>query len=351
MADEWPRGLDFHQVVWHTAEVLYRFDFAAHIEGAMTSTITCRANVVAWRHALCHALCAMIIAAALCGCSARQYALNRSADALAGSGSSFATDDDPELIRDAAPFSLKLMDSVLAETPTHVGLLTAAAKSYTQYAYVFVQQEGEVLEDTDVARAAARFDRARKLYARARDYALRGLEAAHPGISSALASNPRAALARTTRDDVALLYWGAVATGAWIGLSKDTPAAVAQLPVVEAMIDRALALDESWDAGAIHTFLIAFEDNRAQRAANPAAAARKHFERAVALSQGMQAGPYVAFAESVAVTAQDRAQFKGLLKQALAIDVNARPQWRLANVVMQRRSRWLLSRTDQLFAQ
>lgn len=313
----------------------------------MTSVPTGKSVTSAWYRTLL----AMMIAATVCGCSVRQYALNRSADTLAGSGSSFATDDDPELIRDAAPFSLKLMDSVLAETPTHVGLLTAAAKNYTQYAYVFVQQDGEVLEDTDVARAAGRFERARGLYARAREYALRGLEAAHPGIASALAKDPRSALTRTSRDDVALLYWGAVATAAWIGLSKDSPAAIGQLPVVEAMIDRAIALDESWDAGAIHTFLIAFEGSRAQRAADPTVAARKHFERTVALSQGLQAGPYVALAESVAVSAQDRAQFEALLKQALAIDVNARPQWRLANVVMQRRARWLLWRKEQLFAQ
>jgi predicted anti-sigma-YlaC factor YlaD len=297
------------------------------------------------------ALLAPMVAAALCGCAVRQYAINRAADTLAASGTSFAADDDPELIRDAAPFSLKLMDSVLEETPTNVGLLTAAARNYTQYAYAFVQQDGEALEDTDVARAAARFERARGLYARARDYGLRGLEAAHPGIGVMLESNPRSALVQATRSDVPLLYWSAVATGAWISLSKDNPSAVARLPLVEAFIDRALTLDESWDAGAIHTFLITYEASRAQRKADPVVSARKHFERAVALSHGQQAGPYVAFAESVAVSLQNRAQFEKLLKQALAVDVNARPQWRLANVIMQRRARWLLSRTEQLFAQ
>ena len=33
----------------------------------------------------------------------------------------------------------------------------------------------------------------------------------------------------------------------------------------------------------------------------------------------------------------------------LAIDVDARPEWRLANLIMQRRARWLLSREDDLF--
>jgi predicted anti-sigma-YlaC factor YlaD len=33
------------------------------------------------------------------------------------------------------------------------------------------------------------------------------------------------------------------------------------------------------------------------------------------------------------------------------VNADAAPQWRLANIVMQRRARWLLARTDQLFAE
>ena len=58
-----------------------------------------------------HALWVVLLASMLAGCSVRQYALNQAADALAKSGNSFASDDDLALIRDAAPFSLKLLDS------------------------------------------------------------------------------------------------------------------------------------------------------------------------------------------------------------------------------------------------
>ncbi|MBI4623896.1 MAG: hypothetical protein HY736_11860, partial [Verrucomicrobia bacterium] len=83
-------------------------------------------------------------------------------------------------------------------------------------------------------------------------------------------------------------------------------------------------------------------------AGEPAARARRHFERAMELNAGGQAGPLVNLAEAVAVAKQDRAEFQSLLKRALAIDPDARPEWRLANLVMQRRARWLLSRTDEL---
>jgi predicted anti-sigma-YlaC factor YlaD len=65
----------------------------------------------------------------------------------------------------------------------------------------------------------------------------------------------------------------------------------------------------------------------------------------------MQAAPYVALAESVAIPEQNRAEYTALLGRALAIDVNTRPEWRLMNLIMQRRARLLLDRTDEFFAE
>src|SRR5262245_37116211 len=56
------------------------------------------------------------------GCSVRKFAVKKIGDALASSGTTFAADDDPQLVREAVPFSLKLIESLLAETPRHQGL-------------------------------------------------------------------------------------------------------------------------------------------------------------------------------------------------------------------------------------
>ena len=63
------------------------------------------------------------------------------------------------------------------------------------------------------------------------------------------------------------------------------------------------------------------------------------------------ASPLVSFAEAVSVSKQNRAEFQMLLHKALAIDPDARPEWRLSNLVMQRRARWLLKQIDQLFVE
>ena len=263
------------------------------------------------------------------GCSVREYALRSVGDALAAGGDAYASDEDIELVGAATPFGLKTIESLLAEVPDHQGLLLAAVRGFTQYAYVYVQLPAEEAMERDVAQAYAQQARARRLYVRARDYGLRGLAIAP--------------------EDVSLLYWTALAWAAAISLSRDEPATLAGLPEVEALVRRAQALDADYDHGALRTFLIGYEMSRPNAGPDREKLAREHFARAVALSGGAQAAPYVSLAESVCVEARARREFETLLESALAIDPGARPEWRLANLVMQRRARNLLARADEFF--
>jgi predicted anti-sigma-YlaC factor YlaD len=285
----------------------------------------------------------------LTGCSVRRMAINRLGDALASQGTTFSSENDPELVRAAAPFSLKLMESLLAESPNHAGLLTAAASGFTQFSYAFVQQDADEMENKDFEAAEAIRARARLLYLRARDYGLRGLGLKHPRFEQLLRADAKKAAKLAGSKDVPLLYWTGAAWAAAISLSKDRPDLVAELPLVEALMDRALALDEGYGSGAIHTFFISYEMSRPGGAVNAAARSREHFDRAMTLSQGLQAGPMVALAEAVCVQNQDLKEFESLLHRALAVNIDARPEWRLANLVTQRRAKWLLGRTDELF--
>lgn len=285
------------------------------------------------------------------GCSIKKIAINHLGDALAQGGTTFASDNDPEMIRAAAPFSLKLMESVLAESPDHAGLLLALSSGFTQYAFAFVVQEADETEENDLARAMEARVRALRLYLRARDYGLRSLNVRHPGFGEQLNKEPEKAVQCLGKKDVPYAYWIAVSWAGAISMAKDNADLIADLPKVEALIDKALVLDEAFDYGAIHSFLITYEMNRASGIGDPENNARRHFERAVVLSYGQQAGPFVTLAESVLLPKQDKAEFKNTLQTALAINPDMRPEWRLANVVMQRKARWLLQRTDKLFVE
>lgn len=296
-----------------------------------------------------HLLLLALFPALLAGCSFRKMAVSKVGGVLSSGGSTFSSDDDPELVRAAVPFSLKLMEGLLAEVPDHQGLLLATASGFTQYGYAFVQLDADELESKDVDGADAMRQRARKLYLRARNYGLRGLNERHRGFEAELRKNPKTAVARLTKKDVPLVYWTAMSWAAAISVLKDNPDLIADLGIVEALMDRALQLDESFDHGALHGFFITYEMTRKGAAGDPAARSKQYFDRAVELSQGKQAGPYVSYAEAVMVQTQNKKQFEELLKAALAINPDADPSTRLFNLIMQKRARWLLARTDELF--
>jgi predicted anti-sigma-YlaC factor YlaD len=293
----------------------------------------------------------LILFFASAACSIRKYAINQLGDALAHSSATFASDDDPELIRGALPFSLKLVESLLSESPRHEGLLLAACSGFTQFSYAFVQQDADEMESRDLAASQALQRRARNLYLRARNYGIRGLEVKYRDFGKALRSDPKTTVGLASAADVPWLYWTSAAWGSAVALSKDDPELVADLPIVEALIDRALQLDEDYDHGAIHSFLISYETSRQGGKGDPAERSRQHFDRAMALSGAQLASPLVALAEAVSVGKQNRQEFESLLNRAIEIDLNARPEWRLSNLVMQRRARWLLSRADELFVE
>ena len=79
--------------------------------------------------------------------------------------------------------------------------------------------------------------------------------------------------------------------------------------------------------------------------------ARAEFARAVELSGGHSAGPYVALASSVSVKNQNEAEFRDLLAKALAVDVNAVPAERLTNTINQQKAQWLLDHADRFFVE
>ena len=78
-----------------------------------------------WRYRLLLPLLLLLVTS---GCSIRRYAINQIGDALASGSSTYASDEDLELVGEALPFGLKLIESLLAESPKHKGLLLAACE-------------------------------------------------------------------------------------------------------------------------------------------------------------------------------------------------------------------------------
>lgn len=294
------------------------------------------------------AILPLLAAALLAGCSPRAYLAHRVADSVSAGGEIFGTDDDPDLIRDAVPFALKAEEVLLSENPGHRGLLLSLSKGFAQYAAAFVWQEA--VEEKDRGSAEAGKERARRLFLRAKEYGLRGLAAARPGFRERLAADLAGAVSMARKEDVPLLFWAGASWSLAVASSPNDPAMLADLPRCEALVRRALELEEGYDAGAIHEYFVAFEGGRPEAMGGSVERARRHFERAMELAAGRRISPMVTFAETVSVRTQNREEFLDLLDRALRFDARNGPAaYRLANLLAQRKAKWLRGRVDELF--
>lgn len=281
------------------------------------------------------------------GCSIRRRAVDTLADVLGQGELVYLRDEDPELVGQALPFNIKTIETLLESSPEHQQLLIAATKAISLYSYGYIEPEIGRLEHDDFDAAEAMRQRAKRLYQRAFRYGVRALEVSQPGIGSRLSQAPESLLDDELGiADVPLLVWTGAALGGAISIAKDDPELTADIAVVGALLGKALSIDESWDRGTTHEFLLAYE---ASRVGGSLTQARVHYDRALELGEGKQPAIWLSWAENVSLERQDRQQFVGLLEQVLAFDVNRHPDYRLFNTFAQRRAQAFLDRIDELF--
>jgi hypothetical protein len=294
--------------------------------------------------------CLLACLGSLTACGAiKTAAINNVASTLAAPGDTFTSDNDPELIRAAIPFGLKLYESLLVSVPRNGDLLLATCSNYTSYAFAFVETDADLLkQEENHDKVKALRDEAFTLYLRAKDYCLRAVEVNFSGLSKPLVEDPVPALKRVNdKEDVPLLYWTAASWGAAMALRKD-PDLVIDFPVVRALAERALELDETWSNGALHELMITL-DSQGEIFGGSEAGARRHYARAVEIQQGLMAGPHVSLAMGVALPKGDRAEFESLIQKALDVDPEKRKSERLVTLITQRKARALQARLDELF--
>jgi predicted anti-sigma-YlaC factor YlaD len=190
-------------------------------------------------------------------------------------------------------------------------------------------------------------NRARKLYLRAHGYGLQALDLNHPGFSGKLQTDPESAVRILRKSDVELMYWSAASLGMAVSVSRNDVSLLARLPEVESLLNRALELDEGWNAGALHEFKITLAAGRPGGAAPDQL--QPHYDRALQLSKSKSASLFVAYAEAVPLPQRKRAEFESTLRKALEIDADERKESRLLTLVAQQRANWLLGRADELF--
>jgi hypothetical protein len=243
---------------------------------------------------------------------------------------------DLGVIRMGMPAYLMLMDGMVESWPDNERLLLSAAQAYSSYAAAFAGADDTALRDN--------------LLLRAKLYALKALE--QRGISEPLTS-PFAQfehqVGQTKRSDIPYLFWAASCWGGWVGAHSTSIAAVAELPRAEALMRRALVLDETYHYGGPHLFMGVLYASRPPVAGGSLELSRQHFLKAIEIGQGKFLMTHVYYADTYARKVLDRELFVATLKNVLDTPADVVPELTLMNSVARKKAEALLEKADEFF--
>ena len=269
---------------------------------------------------------------ALAGCATvAERAGERFADDLAHA---VFAHDDPATIRDALPAYLLLLDARLVGDAPSAAVLLAAARLYGAYAGSFVEEPS----------------RAQRLGQRALDYAWRAQCVLESPLCDARGLRfdvlePRIAAAGA--EHLAATYVLATSWAGWIQAHREDWNAIADIPKVQRLLERVVALDPEHDRGMPHVYLGVLHSLRPAALGGTPDEGRRHFERAIAVDDGNLMAK-VLFAEFHARLLFDRELHDRLLAGVLQAEPVA-PGLTLMNTLARQRARALLDSADAYF--
>lgn len=244
--------------------------------------------------------------------------------------------DDLDLAMQAAPTYLLLLEGLLEKQPDNPRLLIAATQGYTSY--------GVLVESEDP-------EHARKLYQRAKTCGLRAL-AQNKRIAPLLVA-PYSQFSQIHQylksGDLEKVFWAASSWGAWISLSPDSMAALADLPKVILLMEWVLEQDDTFYYGSAHVFLGMYHAALPPALGGDPEKSRSHFERALEIGQERVLMTYVQMARYYARQVFDQQLYQSLLEKALTLPVDRIPELTLQNVVARALAEKLLEETDEFF--
>lgn len=246
-----------------------------------------------------------------------------------------ANQNDPAIVRSGAPAYMLLIDGNIQSNPNARGLLLAGAQLYSTYSTVFVKDKA----------------RTKLLSARAREYAQRAICLGRPELCSTEFSDFSkfsAVINKMGKRDIDALYIYATAWAGWVLANADDWNAIADLPKVEAMMERIVAIDPGYQNGLAHVYLGVLLTRLPANMGGKPEQGRAHFEHAIKLSNGRNLIAKVELARRYARLVFDRKLHDGLLKEVIKANPQ-QPDLTLSNVLAQQQARQLLDSAGDYF--
>ncbi len=249
---------------------------------------------------------------------------------------SLEQETDIDLLVDGSPTLLLMINGFIKSDPGNPALLRTGTRAFSAYAIL--------LDET------SKPERARLASEKAKFYGFELLDQKlkfKENIKQPLTTFKQS-LSSFTKADAVDLFWGGQAWALWIKLQGGTPAAMADLPKVEEMMLRVIELDESTYFGSAHLVLGSIYCSLSPMLGGKPEVGRRHFERALTLSQRQFWPAQVAYADGYARQTFNRELFETLLKEVLSQPL-VDNEMATANRLAWKKAAELLERIDDIF--
>ena len=273
----------------------------------------------------------LITAMAMAGCtSVATYQLSNSVS------DGIINQDDPEMVVAGMPAYLLLLDGTLQQRPEDTELLLVTARLYGAYAALLAD---------DSTRAATLSDQALQ-------YARKAFCTEQPELCVSGVDFPRfkKLLGKLGEDDLPYLYEYAAAWAGSIQSHSNSWTSVADLPRVQVMLERVIAIDERYDHAMAHVYLGVMNSQLPPALGGHPDIGQTHFERAIELSKGRNLIAYVEYAQYYARLLFDKKLHDSLLNTVIKADTHVNGLT-LSNVIARRQAEKLLAGSKDYFGE
>jgi hypothetical protein len=308
------------------------------------------------RYAFLFGFAILLLAVMLTACSTRKMTVRAVSDVMVDGVAAFEEDDNLELIEQALPANIKLLEALLESDPQNRQLLVLLARLYASYSFAFFDGRIEAAELTDMSveiggsSIAETKKTAVRYYRKGNEYALRALEIRHLEARRQLTdlSTAGSFISGLDREEMPALFWYGFTLSADINYNRDSISAVGQGHLVEKAMQRVIEADEAYFYGGAHLVLLVYYGSRSPLMGGKPELAIEHYRR---LEQMNGKEFYLAdlyYARFVLYQQQDRPQFTAVLNRILQ-EPATEERFRLYNKIAADRARIYLSAADRLF--
>jgi hypothetical protein len=248
---------------------------------------------------------------------------------------SMMNQEDPELVRTAAPAYMLMLDALIETYPNDDTFLIPAAKLYGAYAGVFATNKAQK----------------QRMANRAHDYALRALCENEEDLCAALDNkldDIQRELDDLDEDELPLVYTYASSWASWIQANSSDWNAVAQLPKVKMLFKWVLRYDEDYDHGTAQVYMGVLESQLPPSLGGRPDLAKMHFEHAIETSNGHHLMAKVLYAQQYARLLFEQELHDRLLTEVL--QANAKSEGlTLMNQLAKQQAEVLLAESAEYF--